>query len=87
MKPSIKKCIEEKRCIVTFDLDFANIIRFPAEHTEGIIVVKPKQPVTLEVMSKVIDQVVEVLTQNDPRGSLWILEPHQLRVRKSREKD
>lgn len=82
-----KKCIEEKRCLVTFDLDFANIIRFPAEDTEGIIVVKPKQPVNLEVMGKVIDQLIEVLGQNDPRGALWILEPHQLRVRKPRERD
>lgn len=82
-----KKCIEEQRCLVTFDLDFANIIRFPAEDTEGIIVVKPRQPVNLEVMGKVIDQLIEVLGQNDPRGALWILEPHQLRVRKPRERD
>lgn len=80
-----EKCIEEKWCLVTFDFDFANIIRFPAEDTEGIIVVKPKQPVNLEVMGKVIDQLIEVLAQNDPRGSLWILEPHQLRIRKPRE--
>jgi hypothetical protein len=36
---------------------------------------------------RIIDQLIEVLAQNDPRGSLWILEPHQLRVRKPRESD
>lgn len=77
-----QKCIEEKRCLVTFDMDFANILRFPADDTEGIIVVKPKQPVNLDVMRTVIDQLIEVLSQNDPKGALWILEPHQLRIRK-----
>ena len=31
-------CIKEKRIIVTFDLDFANIIRYPSATTSGATV-------------------------------------------------
>jgi predicted nuclease of predicted toxin-antitoxin system len=29
-------CLSEKRCLITFDTDFCDILRFPAEPTEGI---------------------------------------------------
>lgn len=31
-------CKEEERILVSFNLDFANIIRYPAEQTKGILV-------------------------------------------------
>jgi len=78
-----EQCQLERRCIVTLDLDFANIIRFPAENTPGIIVVRPNRPITLEVMRSMSEKLVLALEQNDPTGCLWILEPDKLRMRRA----
>jgi len=75
-------CLAENRCLVTFDLDFSNIMRFPVENTPGIIVVRPNRQVTLAVMAAVTQQILLLLETNDPTGCLWIVEPTQLRVRK-----
>ncbi len=79
-----EQCLSEKRCLVTLDLDFANIIRFPADNTPGIIVIRPNRPITLEVMRSMSEKLVVALEQNDPTGCLWILEPDKLRMRRPR---
>jgi predicted nuclease of predicted toxin-antitoxin system len=79
------KCQEEERCLITLDLDFSNIVRFPAEGTEGIIVIRPNRPATLDVMASMIELFLKALENQDPANCLWILEPHQLRIRKPRE--
>jgi len=81
------RCKEEKRCLVTLDLDFGNIIRFPAEKTEGIVVIRPSRPATLDVMKTMIELLLQALEQHEPSHCLWILEPHQLRIRKPKEKE
>lgn len=78
-------CRQENRCLVTFDLDFANIIRFPAESTQGIVVIRANQIITLEVMKRMLEILLKLLDSSSPKGCLWILEPHQLRIRKPKE--
>ncbi|MCB0610963.1 MAG: DUF5615 family PIN-like protein [Lewinellaceae bacterium] len=75
-------CKLENRCLITLDLDFSNIIRFPADQTNGIIVVRPNRPANFEVMQTMTNLLLDQLSKNDPKGCLWILEPHQLRIRK-----
>lgn len=77
-----KQSLNEGRCIVTLDLDFSDIIRFPAENTPGIIVIRPNRPITLEVLKSMAFQVIEALRQNSPENCLWIIEPGRLRIRK-----
>ena len=46
-------CQSEGRCLVTLDLDFANVLRFPPANTAGIAVIRlPRNPSlsTLEQM-------------------------------------
>lgn len=81
------KCQEENRCLVTLDLDFSNIIRFPAEHTQGIIVIRPNRPANFEVMKSMVGLLLQTLEQHDPTHCLWILEPHQLRIRKPKQEE
>lgn len=80
-------CQKERRCLITLDLDFSNIIRFPAEDSEGIIVIRPNRPATLEVMKAMIELLLHAFEHYNPTHCLWILEPHQLRIRKPKEKD
>ncbi len=73
---------EENRCLVTFDLDFCNILRFPSAPTRGIIVVRPNRPLTLQSIEKIVHQILRLLEEKDPATCLWVLEPGKLRIRK-----
>lgn len=33
-------CVQERRCLVTLDLNFSNVIRFPPKETTGIAVIR-----------------------------------------------
>ena len=75
-------CLDEKRCIITFDTDFCDILRFPSEPTEGIIVIRPKRPISLEDVKFFALKLAELLKENNPKNSLWILDFNKLRIRK-----
>lgn len=77
-----EKISKENRCMITLDLDFANIIRFPADSTEGIVVIRPNRPITLELLEYIAGQLIIELRKRSPQGCLWILEPTRLRIRK-----
>ena len=75
-------CLSEKRCLITFDTDFCDILRFPSEPTEGIIVIRPKRPISLQDVKIFASKIVELLQDKQPQNSLWILDSHKLRIRK-----
>jgi predicted nuclease of predicted toxin-antitoxin system len=72
----------EKRILITFDTDFCNILRFPPEATEGIVVIRPNRPINLAAIHLLALQVLNLLATRDPKGCLWVLEPNKLRIRK-----
>jgi predicted nuclease of predicted toxin-antitoxin system len=74
--------LAENRCLITFDLDFCNILRFPSEPTKGIIVVRPNRPITLQSIELIAKQIIKLLEEKDPANSLWVLEPGKLRIRR-----
>ena len=43
-------CRAENRCLVTLDLDFADVVRFPPEQTEGIAVIRVPQNPSLSLL-------------------------------------
>jgi predicted nuclease of predicted toxin-antitoxin system len=70
----------ERRCLVTLDLDFANPLVFPPEHTSGIAVLRlpPRRaPADLEALCRTLTGALET-TQIE--GRLWIVQPGRLRV-------
>jgi predicted nuclease of predicted toxin-antitoxin system len=36
-----ERCQQEGRCLISLDLDFSNILRFPPEGTGGLAVLRP----------------------------------------------
>ncbi len=74
-------CLSENRCLITFDTDFCNILRFPADNTAGIIVIRPKNRINLADMQHFALQIVELLEQRDPTNCLWVLDSNKLRIR------
>ena len=77
-----QECLSENRCLITFDTDFCNILRFPADKTAGIIVIRPYRRITLPDVREFANIVVELLNKNDPTNCLWIIDSNKLRIRR-----
>ena len=75
-------CLAEKRCLITFDTDFCDILRFPSEPTEGIIVIRPKRPIALQDVKFFAIKLTQLIKEINPQSSLWILDFNKLRIRK-----
>ena len=74
-----KLCRTERRCLVTADVDFAQIVDFPPESTAGIVVLRHPHP-TLAGMRSLMDQLARALERESPQGRLWIVEPGRIRI-------
>jgi len=72
-------CQKEERCLITADLDFAQILDYPPEKYVGLIVLRHPHP-TLAGMARLIRQIVAALPNESPVGRLWIVEPGRIRI-------
>ncbi len=70
----------ERRVLITLDLDFANIRAYPPAEYSGIIVVRSKRQDKHSVLA-LMQRIGLVLTNRDPAGELWIVEPDRIRFR------
>jgi predicted nuclease of predicted toxin-antitoxin system len=73
-------CGVEDRALMTLDLDFADIRRYPPSETPGILVyrVLPQDKVRpLECLHKIIPR----MEQESPAHRLWIVEQDRIRIR------
>ena len=75
------ECLTENRCLITFDTDFCNILRFPADNTAGIIVIRPHRNIVLSDIRLFALQIIEILEERDPTNCLWVLDSNKLRIR------
>ena len=72
-------CRTERRCLITGDLDFAQLLDFPPENSSGFIVLRHPHP-TLAGMQALIEQIVLAVEKESPSGRLWIVEPGRIRI-------
>ena len=75
----IKICTKEQRCLVTADLDFANVISYPPEEYYGIVVMRPPK-MTKKILLTLIDRFIEFLDKNEVKGKLLIIEINKIRI-------
>ena len=73
-------CLSENRCVVTFDLDFADVTRFPVSESEGVVVIRVPQNPSLEVLNRLIRQFLRAIETEPIQGNLWIIEVGRIRV-------
>ena len=78
-------CRREGRCLVTLDLDFADVLRFPPEATPGIGVLRPSGRPTLRALTVLTSQLTSALARESIHGRLWIVEPGRVRIHQSAE--
>jgi predicted nuclease of predicted toxin-antitoxin system len=72
--------IEESRILVTLDADFAHIIRFPPEHTPGVVRLKVHPP-TEQRIRQAIRRAVALLKNTDLAGCLVVVDENKIRIR------
>jgi predicted nuclease of predicted toxin-antitoxin system len=73
------KCGEERRVLVTLDLDFADPLRFPPAGGPGIMVLRPRRN-TLALIRETLTAALPALERDRIEGALWIVEPGRIRV-------
>jgi len=78
-------CCSEQRCLVTLDLDFSNVLRFPPEKTGGIVVIRFHNNPTLPQLEKLIRQFLKQLSKMPLNQQLWIVESNRIRIHQSSE--
>jgi predicted nuclease of predicted toxin-antitoxin system len=73
-------CCSEERCLVTLDLDFADVTRFPPDQGGGIVVIRlPRNP-SLPLLEELVRQFLQAMSQMTVEGRLWIVEVGRIRV-------
>lgn len=79
-------CKKEKRSLITLDLDFANILRFPPYDTPGIIILRPYKYSSISQLLSLLNNLIKSCKSADPAGSIWIVESDKIRIH-SRSED
>ena len=75
----ISVCRDEARGLVTLDLDFSNVLRFPPELYMGIAVLRVTSPVELSGIQERVRVLLEGAKGEDLSGRLWIVEADRIR--------
>lgn len=76
---------KEKRCLVTLDLDFSDVLRFPPEAASGLVILRvPKNP-TLPLLEQLVRQFLRALEGMPVDGRLWIVEIGRIRIHQSED--
>ena len=73
-------CCTEQHCLVTLDLDFADVTRFPPARTNGIVVIRVPRNPSLALLEKIVRQFLQALAQAPAEKELWIVEIGQIRI-------
>ncbi|MBI4194537.1 MAG: DUF5615 family PIN-like protein [Betaproteobacteria bacterium] len=66
------KCAEDRRVLVTLDLDFADPLRFPPAGGPGIMVLRPRRN-TLAMIRETLTAALPALERDRIEGALWIV--------------
>ena len=73
-------CGREGRCLVTLDIDFGDVTRFPPDRGAGVVVLRlPRNP-TLPILESLVDTFLRALGARPLVGRLWVVEPGRIRV-------
>ena len=80
-------CCSEKYCLVTLDLDFNNVIRFPPAKSNGIVVIRVPRNPSLPLLEKLVSQFLLALEEESIKKKLWIVEIGRIRIHQSETDD
>jgi predicted nuclease of predicted toxin-antitoxin system len=73
-------CIQEGRCLLTLDLDFTDVTRFPPHLGAGIAVLRIPQNPSIQMIEFLVKSMLRLLETESITGRLWIVEPSRIRI-------
>ena len=76
-------CAHEKRALITLDHDFGHVLRFPPEHSAGIVVLETAPRAQSDTILARTRDLISALSQRPLGNELWIIEPGRMRVHQS----
>jgi len=76
-------CCTEQCCLVTLDLDFTDVTRFPPTSASGIVVIRVPRNPSLALLEQLVRQFLQALTQMPVEKKLWIVEIGRIRIHQS----
>ena len=78
-KTLISRCAKEDRCLITFDLDFANPLIFKPSDYPGIVVLRlPLKPIPADI-ERLLHILIQGLNSASVTGKLWIVQSNRIR--------
>jgi len=75
-----KVCADEKRALITLDLDFANPLRFNPDTTAGIAVLRLPRKADLQDLDDVLLTLIKAMSRMTLEGQLWSVRKGQVRL-------
>jgi predicted nuclease of predicted toxin-antitoxin system len=76
----LEVCIAERRCLISLDLDFADVLRFPPHNTPGIAVLRVPRVASLPLLTDLVRSLLAALQTGSIAGRLWVIEAGRIRV-------
>jgi len=73
-------CIAENRSVITLDLDFADVLRFPPRNTPGIAVLRLPRVASPGLLTDLVRSLLAALETASLAGQLWVVEAGRIRV-------
>jgi predicted nuclease of predicted toxin-antitoxin system len=73
-------CGRENRCLVTLDINFGDVTRFPPDRSAGVVVLRPPRNPTLPILESLVSALLRALGDRPLAGRLWMVEPGRIRV-------
>jgi predicted nuclease of predicted toxin-antitoxin system len=75
----IEICRVEDRAVVSFDKDFADVLRFPPARYRGIVVLRLPEPIRLPMILNALTRVADLAESRSVIGRLWIVSENRIR--------
>ena len=73
-------CASEGRCLITLDLDFAEILRFPPSKGAGIAILRVPRAASLNLLTELVQNLLSGIERESITGRLWIVEVGRIRI-------
>ena len=80
-------CCHEQRCLVTLDLDFADVTRFPPQQAGGIVVIRVPRNPSISLLETLVKQFLQTAKQMSVAQRLWIVEVGRIRIHQHADTD
>jgi len=80
-------CAQEGRALITLDHDFGQVLRFPPQSSQGVIILELPHRAMPDSIVQRLKELLALLKVRPLGRELWIVEPGRIRVHQSTDGD